>query len=338
MKTTIYSLLVAGFISFTGFAQKQVEVSLKLRDGSNVSGTTTFTDVNLITDYGKLVIPTKNINSIKVGIPNDKSVYDKAKSFLSQLNNSNEELKKAAYDELIKLGIKAIPAVSDFISDPKNNIEYSGEYTPDNALSELKANANVDEYTDGKDIIEIDGMYTIGGYYEFGKLEVKTEYGNLSIPKEKIKNIDVTYINSDGSNEMNFKLIASKNISGNTNGGWLKTGITLKAGQRFSIQASGEIVLASLSNQKYKPDGSYESSTGEKYPAVSSSDEYSGTTTYPSYGNVVYKIGESSTAAMKAGAKFNGSASTSGMLYISIYETVYNAANTGSYNVKITLK
>ena len=338
MKTTIYSLVFAGFLSLASLAQKQVEVSLKLRDGSNVSGITSLSDVSLVTDYGKLIIPIKSINSIKVGIPNDKAIYDKAKSYLAQLNNSNDAIKKGSYEELVKLGIKAIPAVSDFISDPKNNLEYAGEYTPDNVFNELKANANIDDYTDGKDIISIDGMYTIGGYYEFTKLEVKTEYGNLSIPKEKIKNMDVTFSNTDGSNEMNFKLIASKNISGNTTGGWLKTGIVLKTGQHFSIQASGEIVLASLSNQKYKPDGSYESSTGEKYPAAGIADEYSSTTAYPSYGNVVYKVGEATTTALKAGAKYSGSATNSGMLYISIYETVYNAANTGSYNVKISLK
>ena len=65
-----------------------------------------------------------------------------------------------------------------------------------------------------------------------------------------------------------------------------------------------------------------------------SSEEGSGTT-YPSYGNVVYHIGDNSAEALKAGAKFTGTAKTSGMLYISIYETVYNAANTGSYTVRI---
>ena len=336
MKLRVLSAIALTTISISVFAQKQVEVNLKLRDGSIVSGTSSISDITLVTDFGKLVIPTKNVSSIKVGIPFDKAVYDKAKSYLGQLGNSNEELKKGAYEELVKLGIKAIPAVSDFINDPKNTTEYSGEYTPDNALNELKSNGSIDDFTDGKDIIDIDGQYTIGGNYEFAKLDVKTEYGNLSIPKEKIKSIDVMFINSDGANELSFKLLASKNISSNTNGGWLKTGVMLKTGQKFSITASGEVVIASLSNQKYHPDGSYESATGEKYP--STTDEYTSATTYPSYGNVVYKIGESSTSTLKAGAKFNGSAASSGMLYISIYETVYNASNTGSYNVKVSLK
>ena len=109
------------------------------------------------------------------------------------------------------------------------------------------------------------------------------------------------------------------------------------SGQKFIITASGEVTLASLSNQKYKPDGSYTATNGTNYPAAATAD-YDGAVTYPAYGNVVYHIGDASTETNKAGAKFNGTAKTGGMLYIAIYETVYNAANTGSYTVKVMNK
>lgn len=340
MKTKICTAILAACLGSFAFAQKPVEVSLKLRDGSNVSGTTSMSDIAFTTDYGKLVIPVKNVSSVRVGIPSDKATAEKARSFLGQLGNTNDDIKKTAYEELIKLGIKAIPAVSDFINDPKNQTEYTGEFTPDNALNELKANCNIDNDADTKDVISIDGEYTMGGTYEFAKLEVKTEYGTLSIPKEKIKSFDVMSVNTDGSGELSFKLSGAKNISSNPNGGWLKTGIMLKAGQKFSISASGEVTLASLSNQKYHPDGSYETTTGEKYNGNGgTTEDYSNaSTTYPSYGNVVYRVGENASQNLKAGAKFNGSAPGSGMLYLAIYETVYNAANSGSYNVKVILK
>lgn len=333
---TIFSFS-ALLVAFGLMAQKPAEVSVKLRDGSNVSGTAALPDVILMTDYGKLMIPLKNVSSIKVGIPTDKAITDKAISFLKQLSSTSDDAKKGAYEELVKLGVKAIPAIDNFINDPKNQNEYSGEYTPDNAISELRSAGGIDANTGSKDEVTIDNGYLMGGIFEFSKLDVKTEYGNLSIPKEKIKNIDVTYIGEAGSNEMSFKLMGSKNISSNAAGGWLKTGIMLKNGQRFSMISSGEVTLASLSNQKYHPDGSYESTTGEKYPAAATGEE-SGTNTYPSYGNVIYKIGETATTNIKAGAKLNGTAVGSGMLYLSIYETVYNAANSGSYTVKVILK
>jgi hypothetical protein len=317
-------------LSFSiAFAQKPAEVTVKLRDGSKVTGTTSLADINLVTDYGKLIIPIKSVSSIQVGIPKDKGVADKAISYLKQFGNTSDDIKKGAYDELVKLGIKAIPVISDFTSDPKNQTEYTGDYTPDNALNDIKSSNFIDDVTSDKDILSIDNQYTMGGTYEFTKLDVKTEYGNLSIPKEKIKTIDISYINENGSNELSFKLMASKNISGNANGGWLKTGIMLKNGQKFSITATGEVTLASLSNQKYHPNGSTD---------ATASDYTTDGGTYPTYGNVVYKVGEQSTTPLRAGAKFNGTSSSAGMLYLSIYETVFNAANAGSYNVKVTLK
>jgi hypothetical protein len=337
-KTKITSLLAALLITYSVFAQKPAEVSVKLRDGSNVTGTAALPDVTLITDYGKLQIPLKNVSSIKVGIPTDKAVTEKAIAYLKQLSSTSEDAKKGAYEELIKLGVKAIPAIDAFMNDSKNQNDYNGEYTPDNAINELRSTNGIDANTSDKDEVTIENGYLMGGVFEFTKLDVKTEYGNLSIPKEKIKNIDVTYMGESGSNEMTFKLMGSKNISSNQNGGWLKTGIMLKNGQKFSVLATGEIVLASLSNQKYHPDGSYETATGEKYPTTAATDEYSTTTAYPSYGNVVYKIGETSTQTLKAGAKLNGTAVGSGMLYLAVYETVFNAANSGSYSVRVILK
>ncbi|MBP7809920.1 MAG: hypothetical protein KA163_11550 [Bacteroidia bacterium] len=318
--------------------QKPVELKLNLLDGNVITGTSSMGDVELVTNYGKLTIPVANVSTIKVGIGKDKAVYDKAMSYLKMMNNgTTDETRKGAYADVLKLGVKAIAAVNDFSSDPKNideNSTYTGEYTIDGLLSELHSANNIDDNAEVDDIVTIDGNYTMGGAFNFTKMDIKTEYGNLSIPKEKIKSVDVSVISPAGSGDYTFKLIASKNISGNQNGGWLKTGIVLKQGQKFTITATGEVTLASLSNQKYKPDGSYTATNGTTYPAAAGGD-YEGAVTYPAYGNVVYHIGDTSTETLKAGAKFSGTAKSSGMLYISIYETVYNAANTGSYTVKV---
>lgn len=331
------------FLILTGFnffaQQKNVEVKLNLLDGNVITGTSQMNDIELITAYGKLTIPVSNVSTVKVGLGKDKATYDKAISYLKILNNSNsDDTRKGAYNDVLKLGIKAISAVADFLSDPKNyneNSTYNGEYTPENLMSELKSAHNVDDNTEVDDIITIDNQYTMGGAFSFQKMDIKTEYGNLSVPKEKIKSVDISVINASGSGDFSFKLNASKHISSNQNGGWLKTGIVLKSGQKFTISASGEVTLASLSNQKYKPDGSYTGSNGTSYPAASDDYEGSSSKTYPAYGNVVYKIGDTSTETLKVGAKFSGIAKSAGMLYISIYETVYNASNTGFYSVKI---
>src|SRR6185369_12141934 len=134
MKKTIASFFI--ICSFVISAQKQADVSLDLLDGNIIKGTTTVNDVELITAYGKLLIPVIKVNHIEVGIGRDNAVSEKAKSFLKILSTSNsDDTRKGAYKDLVKLGIKAIPPINDFYSDPKNISEentYTGEFTIDN--------------------------------------------------------------------------------------------------------------------------------------------------------------------------------------------------------------
>ena len=328
-------------LNYFGFSQKQAEVSLDLLDGNIIKGTTSLADIELVTAFGKLQIPISKVSHIEIGIGKDNSVSEKVKSNLKILSTSNvDETRKGAYADLVKIGIKAIPFIQDFFNDPKNvssDETYTGEFTIDNALSEIQAASNISSDLPREDILTIDNIYLMGGNYNFTKMDIKTEYGNLSVPKEKIKTIDISVAMEPGSGEYSLKLNAAKHISGNTNGGWLKTGIVLKNGQRFSIVSNGEVTLSSLSNSKYKPDGSSKTETATEWvKPYGSEDEVSGGG-YPSYGQVVYRIGDGTTENLKAGAKYNGTAKKSGMLYISIYETVFNAANKGSYNVKVSL-
>ena len=334
MKKIIVSLCLISFMST--FSQKQADVNLELHDGNIIKGTASFNDIDLTTSYGKLIIPVNKVGNIKIGYGKDKSASDKALSYIKLLTGSNnDEVRKGAYTDLVKMGLKAIAALEDFYSDPKNIVEsdYTGEFTIDNAYEEIKSNNNITETSTSEDVVTIDNTYTMGGTYNFTKLEVKTEYGMLSIPKEKIRSIDIFVSSGTGSGEMLYKLMANKNISGNQNGGWYKTGITLKAGQKFSMTATGEVTLASLSNAVYKPDGSTKASGATDYTG----GDNEGSSNYATYGMLVYKIGEASYDNLKAGAKFTGTAKTGGMLYLAIYETVFNANNKGSYNVKVTV-
>lgn len=342
MKKSILALFFLSYFTFS--AQKQADVSLELLDGNLIKGTTSLNDIELITAYGKLTVPASKVSHIDIGLGKDPTVNEKAKPLLKILvTSTTDEARKGAYSDLVKLGPKVIAAINDFYNDPKNVVEesaYTGEYTIDNALSEIRATSNLSEELPNEDVITMENNYTMGGTYSFSKMEVKTEYGNLTVPKEKIKSVDISVFTEAGKGEYLFQLNASKHISGNQNGGWLKTGIQLKAGQTFNINASGEITLTSLSNNKYKPDGSVKAPGATEftkpYGTGVEEGDYGGAS-YASYGQVVYKIGEKSTDNLKAGAKFKGTAKSSGMLLISIYETVYNASNKGVYSVKISI-
>ncbi len=212
--------------------------------------------------------------------------------------------------------------------------DYGKLEIPAKNVSGIRMGVKSDDEENGKsmDIVEIDNTYSMAGQTNIKTMDVKTDYGTLNIPSDKIERMEV-YMMTDG--QSTFKLLASKHISTNTAGGWLNTGVMVKKGESFTITANGQVVFASLSGAKYTPDGKTVGTAG------ASSYDYGAETgldnSYPMYGNVVYKIGEQGTI-MKAGDKFSGTAPDYGMLYLSIYEVVFNPANTGSYIVKVERK
>ncbi len=335
MKKSILALSAILLICvYQSFCQKEsTEFRLTLRDGSIITGTTSIGNISLVTLWGKLEIPVKNISQIVFGVTPDQSQKEKIKALVTDLNNSTENIRKKAYESLVSMSINCIPVLEDLINSDGYIPAISKDYTADMALSELKAKYNYVGSAEPDDIIVTDNGYRIGGSYSVKTIALKTEYGSLEIPRDKVNSIDVFYNGGDAS-ESTYTLLANKHISCNTSGGWLKTSIYVKSGQRISITASGEITLASLSGYKYKPDGKSTNNSDSDYNYES--DYSSSTSTYPTYGNVVFKIGENGTM-LKAGASYKGTVTGSGYLYISIYETVYNASNSGSYLVKVKL-
>lgn len=323
MKTVFFLFLSVAFSSMV-IAQKEAEVKVNLRNGSVINGKVKVTTVEMSSVYGKLSIPYADVTSIELGIMPDKSNKSKIDFQLKQLMNENETTRQNAYEELMKLKPGEIYVVEDFLSSESYTPLEEGSFTADELVEDLKMKYGITDLNPS-DMIVFGSGYSIGGTSNFQTIALITEFGTLNIPREKIQSMDVLFVPSDGKDaQKSFVLQASKHISGNTAGGWVNTGITVRKGQKIQINAKGSVILASLSNGKYTPDG----------PEGTAANLYNYEGAYPQYGMVVYKIGESGTAT-PAGSKFSGTVKQGGTLYISIYETVYNASNTGTYNVTV---
>ncbi|MEI6853504.1 MAG: hypothetical protein WCL06_11700 [Bacteroidota bacterium] len=331
-KTLTLCLFVMVCLSAQTFAQKEsTDYRLMLRDGNVISGTSQIDNISLVTKWGKLDIPLKDISELQLGVTPETSSKDKIKALVIDLNNATLDIRKKAYESLITLNMGCIPVLEDYINSSEFSASLNDDYNASMALKELKSLYNYTDDTQNEDIVVTGDGYRIGGSINLKNISLKTAYGSLEIPRAKIKSMEIFYKSNDGS-ESTYILNANKHISGNTNGGYLKTGIYVKSGQHFTITASGEVTLASLSGYKYKPGGQ---SSAAGVTSDYGDEDYSGSASaYPTYGNLVFKIGENGIMT-KAGASYKGTATASGYLYLSIYETVYNAANTGSYTVKI---
>jgi hypothetical protein len=303
----------------------KASLCIKLRNGNVMSGLSALNTVSLTTHYGLLNIPIKDLVLLEFGIIASDKTKQKVAAYVDLLQSGNEADCQQTYKSLCSVEMSGIPVLESYLD--KDNCAYP-EYGVEAAYNHVKSTYGVEEYI-SEDIISLQGEYRFPGVLDVTVLEIETEFGTLTIPREKVVSVEVLPDPNAENSNRNFKLEANQHISANVNGGWLKTNIKLNKGQKFSIEGKGEIVMASLSNQAHKPNGAY-MPPGGTWTAGNDHD----INALPIFGNLVYRIGEAG-GMLKAGTKVATTANAAGVLYLSIYETVFNVANSGHYNVKV---
>lgn len=307
--------------------KNKVALCLKLRNGNIVTGKSLLTALKFTTKYGVLDVPIIDLSQIDFGIIPSAKTKQKIDAYVDLLQTSNEAECKRTFKSLSDVEVGAIAVLAQYLDT--DQCAYP-EYGVEAAYNFLKSKYEIEDFIT-EDIITLSGEYRFPGVSDIETVGLQTEFGELSIPREKIISAEIIPPADAEGMKRTFKLEANQHIYANANGAWLKTNIRLNKGQKFTIESKGEVVLASLSNQAHKPSGSY-LPPGSAWTAGNDHDPNAA----PIFGNVIYKIGEN-TAMYKAGTKVNATAYTSGILYISIFETVFNTANTGYYSVTVTI-
>ena len=326
----IFFVFILFLTTVFSFAQKsakkeKVTFTVHMRNGDVISGTSSIRTLIVSTSYGPLAFPIGSINSVKIGIYNPEMDKESVTKLIDKLYNLKPEIQKEAFESLVQQEPGAISVIKEYMNQDSYTPAPSEEYSVEAALQQLITYYNIDEKVPMDDVVKFDDNYSIDGVCNFsGNIQLETEYGNIDLQRKSIVSIDVASEMPDEGSAKTFVLNANKNISGNVEGGYLNTGINVKAGKTIVISANGKVVLSSLSNNSYSPDGGVNGA-----PAPSD-----GGTNAPTYGNVVFKIGDTGQQT-KAGSSFRGKATASGILYLAIYETVFNASNSGTYKVKV---
>lgn len=321
MKKLFFALTI--LLPLTLIAQDKVQYTCYLKGGDIISGYTPTRTLQFATQYGNLAFPIRSVNAMELGIQrpeNEENVVEDLNTI--QFGDSAEA--NFQFDRLSRGGESLLPVVRAYIQSPgyramaKRSLNVAVLYEV--LLAKHQQTRNFKE----SDVLYFDDIYSIEGFFDFEKLNLETEFGKMELNRGQIERIEVTIIEDPTINARNFKLEADQHLTANKNGGWLNTGIIVKEGQFLQIGASGQIMLASLSNNIYTPDGSVN--------GVPIKDDGK-----LNFGNVVYKIGERG-ATHKAGADFSTKLTETGILYLSIHETVFNENNSGAYSVRVRLE
>ncbi len=322
-------LFIAGMTMLSTFAAN-VQLVVSLKNGDVVTGAATLPKMTIQTPYGTLSVPIEKINSIKLGLVSDHTKDGAVLPDLNKLQTVSENEAKGIYERLLGYGTPILSTIVNFTQNPFYKISDNEKYTIEQLIDELYKKADLTSDAALNDAITYDGSNYVEGALTFGDITLQTEYGTLNLKRNKITSMEVSFLDEPTSisADGNYKLKANYHISGNDNDkGWVNTGVKVKSGDKFTITASGKIVLKSLSGGVYSPNGYV---SGIKDGAYTDDAELR-------YGTVVYKIGTEGEM-IAAGSQYEGIADNDGYIYISIYETVYDKANSGSYTVKVLKK
>ena len=326
MKKLIRLFLLLAFIQVTTMAVAQNErpvFTLKLRNGDIITGVVDISSITFKTTYGDLAFPIREVAGVTLGVNTfgvDKTLV---MEYLNTIQNGSLTDASISFDKLIKMEIGAIPYIKEFMESPAYKKKEGSDISVELAYDVMLSRHNISKTFRVKDVLQTTGATSIEGSYEFESLTLETDYGRISVNRAKIGSISVIFKEVNNVGTGNFKLNANQNIVGNNNGGWANTGILVRRDQAIKIIASGQVNIASLSNNAYTPDGGVNGTPGPK-------------SAEPTYGCLVFKIGENGPM-MKAGDNYQGKSNATGIIYISIFESVYNAANTGTYTVKVAV-
>ena len=318
---TIVTIALFGCSTLT--AQDKANFTLNLKNGDRITGLSDIKTIQFGTQYGNLAFPVNDIDKIQLGLQANKNDKQFVIDELDRIMFGAPEEANRSFDVLAGMDAGVIPIIDEYTSDinyrPKTGSSINVETLMEVLLGLHDVPKNYSEY----DVIYFDDEHSIEGVYNFDEITVSTSFGDLTVKRKRIRSMEINIVQDEESQTRNFKLEAQTHIEANPEGGWYNTGIIIKEGNYIRMTATGEIVLASLSNNTYTADGGVAGAPGPE------NDELN-------FGNVIFKIGENGES-MKAGDDFFGEIETTGLLYLSIYETVFNEGNTGSYNVKVRI-
>lgn len=316
-------LILLSLSMLHAFSQDEVvELSAFLKNGDVITGTSDLLEISFQTDFGKLVFPIDQVNSISIGLQDSR--FDKANllQLLDKIDKGTDKEKEKAFDEILNMDEGAIPFVKAYLNAPSQSTnESSNDLNVQTLYEVLLAKNKVPRNYSLYDVLSYKDEFRVEGSYDFNSLYLDTDYGRIKINRNDIARLDFKIVSKGIANNNSFKLFANQHISANKDEAWLNTGILVKKGEKISISANGQVVLASLSGNTYTADGGVNGSAGIDDNKLS-------------YGQIVYKIGQGGLLT-KAGNNLNSYAANTGIIYLAIYESVFNSANSGYYTVKV---
>jgi hypothetical protein len=287
---------------------------VRFGDGSLVRMTILQDNLEVMTKYGKLTIPLREIRRVDFGLHLPEGVSQQIDQSIKQLGSETYKERDEAVKHLVHYGPLAYP----FLQRASRN--------PDPEVSQ-RATGVIKRITDktapeNLRIKEEDHIQTV----EFpitGRIlhpiikAHSTHFGELSLKLSDLRTLFVRGTSGDS------ELVVDAARHGSAPEQWLDTGVVVDPSQRLIVVGEGQVDLW--------PQGPGQYMTGPKgYSTAGKGGNFMA-------GALIAKIGESGKAFL-IGERYEGAPTEEGKVYLQIVPSPWNNASSGSFRVRITME
>jgi hypothetical protein len=292
-----------------------INLEIELKDGSLIKGNldSNFQTVPFQTDHGKLSVSIIKMGELIIGI---RDIKEKQKMIIDLIKKTSLDDSELA-DEIEKKFEFQVNEIYPILINLKQiSMKDVDQNRLDSMISIFKGLDENSVENSMKDKLSLHDNSIIYGDLLVNEWKVQTRIGSLDIDTSKIHSIK--FFADEGNLKKHvFTVEANKNIPIYPAPElFFNTKLSYKKGELIKIRASGSVILASLSSNTFSPEG----------------DNLQGNWNNLPFGALVGKIGESGTP-FKIGKDYQKISTENGVLYLTISETVYNQANSGSFKV-----
>jgi hypothetical protein len=286
---------------------------VRMADGSAVRMTLTQSVVEITTRYGKLEVPVGDVRRIEFGFRYPDGVLPRIEASARQLDATDPRDREAAVQGLLEYRELSYPTLKRLAGGTDAELAKRAA----EVIRKLEEKVGADRLK-VKDLDTIHATeFTLAGRIEAPTLKARTTYfGEVTVQVSELRTI--RFLGGTGG-EAELVVEAAK-YAALSQDVWLDTEVDVADGAAVEIQAAGIVDLwPQGGNYKVGPDA---------MPRMGTSPDGN-----PS-GMLLGRIGEKGKV-FQVGAKYSGTPSESGRLYLRIACSPWNNASTGSYTVKI---
>lgn len=309
--------LVLSFLVLTiplGQAQEPanpLQAEVRFGDGSLVRMTILQESIDVMTKYGKLCVPLRDIRRIDFGLHLPEGVEPQITEAIKLMGSQAYRQREDAARDLVKLGHWAFPSVQKAAQSADLEVSQRAQGILKRIGEKVPADQLRTKLDDSIQTVE----FPVTGRIVTSTVKARsTHFGDVTLKLSDLRSLHVR----SGSGEAEFVVDAAK--YGSAVDQWMDTGVMVDPSLRLVVHGAGQVDLW--------PQGPGQYLTGPKgYSTPGKGGTHMA-------GSLLGRVGDAGKVFL-VGERYEGVPGEEGKVFLHIVPSPWNNASTGNYKVKI---